>query len=241
MKRKMILPVVALVVSLVAGTAFAATTSPEKDPRLVKATGEDGSDLTPGFRITNLTDTSEVDEINTMISDANKDLKAADNKPAKLNGKNGTLEADLDAALKAKGVNAKASDLAVAEAFDLSYVNDQGEVEHLGGTFEFELSTGETLVAVIHNYETGKWEVIDPSLVTIDGNHVTVKLSTTSAIAFLTVKAAEATPTPTPAADDKKSAQTGEFVGTYVLIIAAALATAGIVCVKRAKKSTASK
>ena len=213
-------------------------------PKVVAAKDANGNDITGEIVTTRMGTTSNIDKINQYLNEAKKDLDAVNNKATDLQNVNGgTLEADLQKALDAQNANAKASDLKIQEVFDASYV-EGGNVKPLTGpvTITFETTVpANNAVVVIHNATTGKWEVIDASKVKVENGKVTVTLDSLSPIAFLTTPinpVATATATPTAKADSTvKSAQTGEYVTIYVLIIAAALAVAGVVCVKRAKSS----
>ena len=221
-------------------------------PKVVEATDADGNDVTDRISTTWLGKDSDYDEVDDYLDNAAADIEAADEKPMNLNGANGTLKADLEAALEALGSDADVADLDFDAVFDASYINSNDEVEELAGpvtiTVEYTVEDGMVLI-VIHNYETGKWEVIDPSKVTInDDGTVTIVLDNgMSPFAFLSVaKKGTTTNTPTPTTAEKKtddsssgttSPQTGEHAGAYLLIVAVALAAAGVVCVKRAKGS----
>lgn len=247
----------AVVVSMLASTALAAddVSSPTYDgdgPAVIAATDSEGNDVTPMMVTTELGTESAVDGINSYLEDAQADIDAA-GKPAGLPG----IENDLKDALDTLDADADVEDLTFGEVFDCSYVDEEGNVVELEGTvtitFAYEVSDEDVLI-VLHNYETGEWEVIDPSKVTVDYDNGTVTVvldNGLSPLAFVTVPKHEkndadatSTPTPTskPKADDSSSSgttspQTGEHVGAYILIIAAALAVAGVVCVKRAKNS----
>ncbi|MCR5803817.1 MAG: hypothetical protein K6G47_06105 [Clostridia bacterium] len=241
----------ALTVALLGAAVFAAEgddgkSSPTQGdgPKVVSATDASGKDITGQIVTTRMGTKSDIAKINEYLDNAKKDLDAVSNKPTALkNDKGATLEADLQKALDAQNANAKAADLTIMEVFDASYV--EGDVvKPLDGpvTITFEQAVpSNSAVVVIHNEATGVWEVVDSSKVKIENGKVTVTLDSLSPIAFLTTPinpTATPTATPTAKADDTvKSAQTGEHVAIYVLIIAAALAVAGGVCIKRAKGS----
>ncbi|MBR2294318.1 MAG: hypothetical protein IJ869_00960 [Clostridiales bacterium] len=253
MKVAKVLISTAVVVSMLASTALAAddVSSPTYEgdgPAVIAATDSEGNDVTPMMVTTELGTESAVTGINSYLEDAQADIDAA-GKPAGLPG----IENDLKDALDTLDADADVEDLTFGEVFDCSYVDEEGNVVELNGpvtiTFAYEVSDEDVLI-VLHNYETGEWEVIDPSKVTVDYDNGTVTVvldNGLSPLAFVTVpkhekKDADATATPTPtsapkADDGTTSPQTGEHVGAYVLIIAAALAVAGVVCIKRAKNS----
>ncbi len=209
-------------------------------PKVVSATDSSGNDITGKIITTRMGTTSDIDKVNEYLNSAKKDLDAAGNKATALKGKDGTLEADLQKALDAQKANANASELTILEVFDASYVEGD-TVKPLSGpvTITFEQTVpADSAVVVIHNESTGVWEVVDASKVKVENGKVTVTLDSLSPIAFLTAPIHAATPTPTATDSTVKSAQTGEYVAIYVLIIAAALAVAGVVCIKRAKKET---
>ncbi len=223
-------------------------------PKVVEATDANGNDVTDSISTTWLGKDSDYDEVNDYLDNAANDITEADDKPMNLQGANGTLKGDLEDALEELGSDADVADLEFDAVFDASYINDNGDVEVLSGpvtiTLEYTVEDGMVLI-VLHNYETGKWEVIDPSKVTInDDGTVTIVLENgMSPFAFLSVaKQGTTTNTPTPTTAEKKSddssssgttsPQTGEHAGAYLLIVAVALAAAGVVCVKRAKSST---
>lgn len=220
-------------------------------PKVVEATDADGNDVTDSISTTWLGKDSDYDEVNDYLDNAANDITEADDKPMNLEGANGTLKGDLEDALEELGSDADVADLEFDAVFDASYINSNGDLEILDGpvtiTLEYTVEDGMVLI-VIHNYETGKWEVIDPSKVTInDDGTVTIVLDNgMSPFAFLSVPKAAATNTPTPTTAEKKSddsssgttsPQTGEHAGAYLLIVAVALAAAGVVCIKRAKGS----
>ena len=239
----------ALTVALLGVAVFAAEgddgkSSPTQGdgPKVVSATDASGNDITGKIITTRMGTKSDIAKINEYLESAKKDLDAAGNKATALkNDKGATLEADLQKALDAQNANAKASDLTILEVFDASYVEGD-TVKELSGpvTITFEQTVpSNSAVVVIHNEATGVWEVVDASKVKIENGKVTVTLDSLSPIAFLTTPInPTATPTPTAKADNTvKSAQTGEHVAIYVLLIAGALAVAGGVCIKRAKGS----
>ena len=211
-------------------------------PEVVAAT-TNGKDVTANLVTTSMGTNTNVAVIDDALAGAKADIDKAGT-PAALIGTDGnSLEAALQNAIDKAGMNAKASDLKFAEVFDATLVDDNGAPIAANGpvtaTFKYQAPDG-NFVIVAHSPITGEWEVIDPSRVSIDGDNVTVTLDSLSPIAFLT--AANVAPAKTEAAAVKtdnivKSAQTGEHVAVYVVIIAVALAAAGVVCVRRAKVS----
>lgn len=211
-------------------------------PEVVAATSGD-KDITANLVTTSLGTTTNVAKVDDALAGAKADIDKA-GKPAALIGTDGnSLEAALQDAIDKSGMNAKASDLTFAEVFDATLVDENGAPvtanAPVTATFKYQAPDG-NFVIVTHSPVTGQWEVIDPSKVSIDGDNVTVTLDSLSPIAFLT--AANVAPAKTEAAavvNDSivKSAQTGEHVAVYVVIIAVALAAAGVVCIRRAKVS----
>ncbi len=205
-------------------------------PKIVSAITSSGEDITDQMVSTRMGTTSSIDKINDYLSGARSDISAAGEKPAALKGANGS--AIKDALQSALGSDANVDDAKFAEVFDASWVKD-GQVQQTGSvtlTVEWSAPDGASL-AVLHSPAQGTWETVTFSR---NGGNITMSLSSTSPIAFVTA-------TKTPAKDggngngggQATSPQTGEYVTKYILLAAAALMVAGVVCVKRAKKSSA--
>jgi len=209
-----------------------AVESPVKSngPKVISAKDSTGQDITELVVTTRMGTTSSVDKINDYLASARADISAANENPAALKGTDGNT---LEATLKAKGGD---TDYVFAEVFDASVVED-GAVTPTSGvtvTYEYSVPSGVPFF-VLHQVGAGKWQICDAS---VSGNTVTVTTGSMSPFAFVTGKAAVKAPVKD---DDGKttSPQTGEYVTRYVLLAAAALMVAGVVCVKRAKKNSA--
>lgn len=193
-------------------------------PKIISAITASGEDITDNMVSTRMGTTSSIDKINASLSGARADITAAGENPKALPGIGDALGE---------------GDYKFAEVFDVTYVKD-GVAASTGTVtlaFEYSAPSGKTL-KVLH--KGGSWEVLDAS---ISGNTVTVTVGSTSPFAFVVAPSSSA-----PAKADGEtgtgtttttSPQTGEYVTKYILLAAAALMVAGVVCVKRAKKSSA--
>lgn len=199
-------------------------------PEVVSATDSAGNDITANIVTTRLGTTSPIDAINSSLSRARNDVSAAGEKPGALKNASGaTLAEDLK---KAMGDDVNVDDLKFAEIFDASYVVDNNVVAPNGAvtmTVKFTVPAGMKMAA-LHSPSAGVWEIVG---VYGEGTTVTTT-SGLSPFAFVTTSLI----TPAPEKGPVKSPQTGEYVTKYVLLAAAALCVAGVVCVKRAKKSS---
>lgn len=235
MKALKVIATTVLTVAILGVQVLAAAPSPSVKGavRVKRATLSDGSDITGQIIITPLSEMASTPyaEVKAALQSASDDFKAVSDKPANLKGTDGaTLESALQAKFDAQVKNTKAADATAAEIFDISYIKD-GKVAALPGetTIELEYTAADgTAFAVIHQMSAGSWKIEDG---------LTLKVSTLSPFSIVTVKASQSS---TDADDgDKKSPQTGEYVTKAVLAGAVILAAAGIVCVVRAKKSSA--
>lgn len=235
MKALKVIATTVLTVAILGVQVLAAAPSPtaSSNVKVKKATLSDGSDITGQIIITPLSEMASTPyaEVKAALQSASDDFKAVSDKPANLKGTDGaTLESALQAKFDAQVKNTKAADATAAEIFDISYIKD-GKVTALPGetTIELEYTAADgTAFAVIHQMSAGSWKIEDG---------LTLKVSTLSPFSIVTVKASQSS---TDADDgDKKSPQTGEYVTKAVLAGAVILAAAGIVCVVRAKKSSA--
>lgn len=209
-----------------------AVESPTKSngPKVISAKDSAGRDITELVVTTRMGTTSSIDKINDYLASARADISAANEDPAALKGTDGAALGDT---LKAKGGD---MDYVFAEVFDASVIENGAVVATSGVTVTYEYSVPEGVpFFVLHQLGSGKWQFCDA---TVSGNTVTVSSGSMSPFAFVVGKAAAKTPAK---GDDGKttSPQTGEYVTRYVLLAAAALMVAGVVCVKRAKKSSA--
>lgn len=200
-------------------------------PAVVKATTAAGVDITANVVTTRLGTTSPIDAINGNLSRARTDISNAGEKPAALKNASGAaLKDDLQ---KKMGDDVNVDDLKFAEVFDASYVVDNQVVDPNGAvtlTLQYTVPAGMKMAA-LHSPSAGVWEIVG---VYGEGTTVTYT-STMSPFAFVTTSLI----TPNPSSGPVKSPQTGEYVTKYVLLAAGALMVAGLVCVKRAKKSSA--
>ena len=203
-------------------------------PKIKKAIDADGNDITAYLVVTKLGTTSPYAEVNAYLKSANDDINNADGKPANLLDASGSpLKAKIQSLLDSAGSSKKAEDLTFDEVFDVSYVVN-GVVMPLPSQttieFDYGVENGATLI-MIHQTSSGVWAV--------EGASATTTVTTLSPFAFLVAKGTEKA-----AKDDKgdgktTSPQTGEYVTKSVLVGALVLAAAGVVCVTRAKKSSA--
>lgn len=208
-------------------------------PKIISAITASGEDITDQMVSTRMGSSSSVDKINEYLSGARSDISAAGEKPGALKGTDGVaLKATLQNAL---GSDANVDDAKFAEVFDVSWVKE-GQVVQTGAvtvTVEWSPADGVALAA-LHSPYQGAWENVSYSR---NGNTITLKLNSTSPVAFVT-----ASKTPADGGNGGNggngggkttSPQTGEYVTKYILLAAAALMVAGVVCVRRAKKSSA--
>ena len=207
-------------------------------PKVKKAVLASGKDVTGFIVTTQMGTTSPYEGVNDALKSAADDFKAAGEKAKDLKGSDGkALESAIVAAAQKQVAGVTADDLKNGTIFDTSYI-EGGKVVKLGEsitvTYEYDIPAGSFIVP-IHQTAAGTWAVMDCK---ISGNEISVTSDGLSPFAFITGK-------PTDKKDDgkkddgKKSAQTGEYVTKAVLAGAAVLMVVGLVCVNRAKKSSA--
>ena len=261
MKRLAIIPVLALTVALVAAPVSAATSSPDADDYVAGVT-VDGKDITDDVEL----DAYYNDDVEDRVLEGIDDLVDTIDDNNNINfyllpdGKGGTIEDEMQAALDGYGSTMKPSDFNQENSFlfDLSYIPNgtyqeiDGEIiitmdlEKYCKDYDIDISFADSFIIIIHNNDTDAWEVVTPTknangLYTFKVSSLSpfiVTAGSRSTIPTATPTAAPtATATATPAAKaETKSPQTGESAGIYLLLISAGLAVAGIVCVKRAMK-----
>lgn len=207
-------------------------------PKVKKAVLTSGKDVTGFIVTTQMGTTSPYDGVNESLKSAAADFKAAGDKAIGLKGSDGkTLEASLLAAAQKQVSGATVDDLKNGAIFDTSYI-EGGKVvkisEGISVTYEYDIPAGSFIIP-IHQTASGVWAIMDFK---VSGNEITVSSDGLSPFAFITGKASEKKDDGKKD-DDKKSAQTGEYVTKTVLAGAVVLAAVGVVCVTRAKKSSA--
>lgn len=192
------------------------------------------------------------EEVSEALVSARKDIEKVKS-VAELPAEGGTVAKDLEKQLE--GTDYTPGDLVVRDLFDVSLTDENGEIVKTDKpvTLTFNnvgVKKGEVLI-VLHNKETGKWEVIDSSKVKInDDGSVAVTFDSLSPIAFLTtVEQTSEEPGPggeKPAAPGEKPAapgdkpvtspQTGETTNVYAVCAVVMLLAAAVVCATRAKR-----
>ena len=128
-------------------------------------------------------------------------------------------------------------DLERADLFDLSYIDDAGNVVEPTGPVTAKVKVSGKAVIVAHNLATGEWEVLDFKQ---EGDYVTFTVDSLSPILILTEKtAAPSNPSDKPAAQKPgkvTSPQTGETASHAVLALATLLLASAAVCTVYAKR-----
>ena len=265
MKKVRLLASAVLLISLLTSNVFAAGFTPSVESQdapavdKVVVTDKDGNDVVVGDEDIIVTPVSKADdaateEISEALNAAMDDIQKADSL-GDLASENGSIKDDLQNALA--GTDYTVDDLAVSDLFDVSVVGETGDLikdENTSVTLTFQVAVqSDEVLIVLHNYETGKWEVVDPSLVKINDNGtVSVTLNSLSPIAFVTaVDQTDPKPEPDPKPDTKPdsnkpaggdgkpvtSPQTGETVNLYVVMAAVMLLAAAFCCMTRAKRA----
>lgn len=226
MKALKVIATTVLTVAILGVQVLAAAPSPsvKSSVKVKNAKLADGTDITASLVVTPLSEMGSTPyaEVKAYLQSADADFKAANDLVKDLKGADGnTLEATLK---KLSGMD-DVSSLKASEIVDVSYVVN-GKVTSLpsDATIEFE---AEGANIVLHQESDGVWSASDS---------LTQKVSHLSPFAFLAAKASDKSDN---GEGDKKSPQTGEYVTKAVLAGAVILAAAGIVCVVRAKKSSA--
>ena len=226
MKALKVIATTIVSVALLGSTVLAAAPSPTGSSavKIKSAKTASGKDITANLVITPLSEMGSTPyaEVKAYLQSASDDFKAANDLPKDLKGTDGNT---LEAKLKSLSGMDDVSTLKASEIVDVSYIVD-GKVAALPEetTIEFECSGANI---VLHQVKAGAW--------TAEGS-LTTKVSTLSPFAFLSAKASKSDD---GKEGDKKSPQTGEYVTKAVLAGAVILAAAGVVCVVRAKKSSA--
>lgn len=262
MKKVRLFASAVLLISLLTSNVFAAGFTPSVESQdaptvdSVVITDKDGNAVSVSDADLVVTPYSKADDaatedISEALSAAMDDIKTVDSL-ADLSAETGTIQDDLQAALDTFDTDCTVDDLVVRDLFDVSIVGESADLLEDANatvtlTFQVAVESDEVLI-VIHNYETGKWEVIDSSLVTVNGDGtVSVTLNSLSPIAFLTavedteVQPGTDKPDQKPAGDANKgdkvtSPQTGETVNLYVVLAVVMLLGAAGYCVTRAKR-----
>ena len=210
-KKLMALPTMALVVSMLGASVFAATSSPVS-ALLKKATAGDGTDLTDGSagqgRIVIVDDQ---DDQNVLGKKATELVSAADITSAVNNSK-------FDAAK-----------FEIVKTFDAHYEDATGTPAALPGalspvTVDINFSATDTEAVLILHYENGAWKIVGKSVA--------------KAVSVETFEVSDLSPFAIAKASATTSAQTGEYAGTYIIMVAVALVAAGAVFAIRAKKAS---
>ena len=210
-KKLMALPTMALVVSMLGASVFAATSSPVS-ALLKKATGANGADLTDGSagqgRIVIVDDQ---DDQNVLGKKATELVSAADITSAVNNSK-------FDAAK-----------FEIVKTFDAHYEDATGTPAALPGalspvTVDINFSATDTEAVLILHYENGAWKIVGKSVA--------------KAVSVETFEVNDLSPFAIAKASATTSAQTGEYAGTYIIMVAVALVAAGAVFAIRAKKAS---
>ena len=210
-KKLMALPTMALVVSMLGASVFAATSSPVS-ALLKKATGANGADLTDGSagqgRIVIVDDQ---DDQNVLGKKATELVSAADITSAVNNSK-------FDAAK-----------FEIVKTFDAHYEDATGTPAALPGalspvTVDINFSATDTEAVLILHYENGAWKIVGKSVA--------------KAVSVETFEVSDLSPFAIAKASATTSAQTGEYAGTYIIMVAVALVAAGAVFAIRAKKAS---
>lgn len=178
-------------------------------------------DVADKIQTTRLGSTSEYDEVNANLKMAADSIKAAGEKPENLKG------LSADAVKEAVGDNAS-----IALVFDSSMIDGgyKKNDKKISITYVWSAADGES-VQTIHMGEDGTWSFEDTK---VNGDSITVTSDGNSPFAFLVGKKDGG-----GKLGGEPSPQTGEYVTKAVLVGAAALMVVGLVCVTRAKKSSA--
>lgn len=225
---KMILTTV-VTMALLGTTVLAAAPSPTvTELKVSKAvlveTNEDVSDM---ITVTRLGSSSEQGEINANLKAAADSINAAGGKPENLKG------------LSAEAVKeAVGDDATIALVFDTSLVDNGTYIKNDKRiSIAYQWSAGEGVnVKAIHMSDDGTWSFADTQ---VNGDIITVTSDGNSPFAFITGRFGNGGGRNGGDDGGKKSPQTGEYVTKAVLVGAAALMVAGMVCVVRAKKKSA--
>jgi LPXTG-motif cell wall-anchored protein len=262
---------------------FVSSVESKKAPAVVEATTEvvvDGNKVTVDVVVTAASEADDKDtheDISEALKDAKKDLTEVKSLDELKTADGGTIKEDLEKAVDQfnKSISVpstgtttetkqyKADDLVVTDLFDVSLVDSNGNIiepdEDNPVTLTFKTSfKSDDIVIVLHNKETGKWEVIDSDKVKVnDDGSVTVEFTSFSPIAFLSVvddatadgNTDDTTTDGTKTDSDKTanktdgtstkvtSPQTGETANGYVVVASLMLLAAAAYCITRAKRT----
>ena len=226
MKALKVIATSLITVAILGVQVLAAAPSPTvtSNVKIKKATLADGTDITANLVVTPMSamNSTPYPEVKASLQAASDDFNTASNKVANLKGTDGNT---LEATLKSLSGMDDVSGLTATEIVDVSYVVN-GKVTALPSeaTIEFEAQGN----IVLHKTDKG-WTAT---------SGLTQKVSTLSPFAFLTAKGTSQAGNK-GSGDGQTSPQTGEYVTKAVLAGAIILAAAGVVCVVRAKKSSA--
>jgi LPXTG-motif cell wall-anchored protein len=262
---------------------FVSSVESKEAPAVEEATKEvvvDGKKVTVDVVVTAASEADDKDtheDISEALKDAKKDLTEVKSLDELKTADGGTIKEDLEKAVDQfnKSISVpstgtttetkqyKADDLVVTDLFDVSLVDSNGNIiepdEDNPVTLTFKTSfKSDDIVIVLHNKETGKWEVIDSDKVKVnDDGSVTVEFTSFSPIAFLSVvddatadgNTDDTTTDGTKTDSDKTanktdgtstkvtSPQTGETANGYVVVASLMLLAAAAYCITRAKRT----
>jgi nitrogen fixation protein FixH len=264
---------------------FVSSVESKEAPAVEEATKEvvvDGKKVTVDVVVTAASEAEDKDtheDISEALKEAKKDLTEVKSLDELKTADGGTIKEDLEKAVDQfnKSISVpstgtttetkqyKAEDLVVTDLFDVSLVDSNGKIIEPDAdnpvTLTFKTSfKSDDIVIVLHNKDTGKWEVIDSDKVKVnDDGSVSVEFTSFSPIAFLSVvddataddnKTDDTTTTPAdtskPADTTKPAAttsnkvtspQTGETANGYVVVASLMLLAAAAYCMTRAKRT----
>jgi LPXTG-motif cell wall-anchored protein len=262
---------------------FVSSVESKEAPAVEEATKEvvvDGKKVTVDVVVTAASEAEDKDtheDISEALKEAKKDLTEVKSLDELKTADGGTIKEDLEKAVDQfnKSISVpstgtttetkqyKADDLVVTDLFDVSLVDSNGNIiepdEDNPVTLTFKTSfKSDDIVIVLHNKETGKWEVIDSDKVKVnDDGSVTVEFTSFSPIAFLSVvddatadgNTDDTTTDGTKTDSDKTanktdgtstkvtSPQTGETANGYVVVASLMLLAAAAYCITRAKRT----
>lgn len=195
---------------------------PAPDVDTIEVKDENGNVVTTPASDLVVTPISESDEaseeIKTMLQNAKEQISNAESLTE--------LTPDLDAVIPEGMV---ADDLVVRDLIDVSVVGAAADILKANGSIAVKFKLGvdpDDFLAVLHNYEGSKWEVIPSDRVTIHENgDVTVIFTSLSPVAFVVGKDAISIDENGPASPD--TAEIAEAGSTN----AAVTAVCGFACV----------
>jgi hypothetical protein len=270
-----------------AADVFVSSVESKDAPEVVQKEAEvvvNGQAVTVEVKVTPASDAEDDDtheEISAALLAAKDDLKKVESLDQLQTADGGTIGEDLDKALEQFNLKSTipstgttgstettetkkytVEDLVVTDLFDVSLVDADGNIIEPDAdnpvTLTFKTSfKSDDIVIVLHNKESGKWEVIDPDKVKVnDDGSVSVEFTSFSPIAFLSVvddATADDNKTDDASTDDTKtdnttkpaatstdkvtSPQTGETANGYVVVASLMLLAAAAYCMTRAKRT----